>query len=131
MIHASDLFLNRIALAVYAIFLIATLIITWLRSWRSKAAATFSRLALSFLVTLLTISISTLVLGTVLFFFLVVLSSGLNPKLGLGSAFFLVVLGPALCGLVAVAISIYPASLVSRIFWPGQPTDEQAVPPVT
>jgi len=120
MIHTSDLFLNRLSLIVYAILLSAAILITWLRVRHSILAVTFNRLVLSLFVTLLALSLFTIAIGFVLFDFLVIAGSTLT-KGSLGVAGLLLILGPALCGVLALMISIYPASLVSRLFWPARP----------
>jgi len=127
MIQASDLLLNRLALIVYALLLSFTLIVTWLRVRRSARAVTFGWLLLSFFLTLLAITFFTGVIGSVLFGFLISFGSTLS-KGDLGIAGFLLILGPALCGLLSLLISIYPASLVCRLFWPPRTAAKNANP---
>jgi hypothetical protein len=128
MIGASDIFLNGIAWIVHATLLSATLLITWRRVRRSARAATFGWLVLSFFATLVALAISTGVIGLVLYCSVIMA----GPTLLRGSpeeAFLFVILGPALCGLLALAISIYPASLLSRLFWPVRSSEKDVVPP--
>jgi hypothetical protein len=128
MIPASWLFLNPIALAVYIFLLVSTALITYRRKKSNADAATTGRVALSFFFTLLTISVSTVLIGCLFFGILIRFFHLLSP--GLGSSFLAVMLGPALCCVISAILSLYLASRVSRLFWTAMQPTKKADPPL-
>jgi hypothetical protein len=84
--------------------------------------------ALSFFFTVLTISVSTVLIGCLFFGILIRFFHLLSP--GLGSSFLAVMLGPALCCVISAILSLYLASRVSRLFWTAMQPTKKADPPL-
>ncbi len=115
MVPSSEFFLNPIAWAAYALVLGGSLFVTWRRVRESPGHAPVGLVIFSFLLTLLALSLSTSVLGFALFTVLILSNHMFNASLG--EAFLVVILGPAICGLIAAALSLYLASRLSRFIW--------------
>jgi len=115
MVPSSEFFLNPIAWAAYALVLGGSLFVTWRRVRECLGHAPVGLVIFTFLLTLLVLSVSTVVLGFALFSALILSAHLFNPSFG--AAFLAVILGPALCGLVAAALSLYFASRLSRFIW--------------
>lgn len=107
---------NKISLAVYAILLGFSALITFLRARTSSRRPTIGRLIGSILFTLATMSMCTFSIGLSLFILLIRL--GPHALTGAGDPVLAVLFGPAVCAFFAIIPSLYAAWWLCRLFWP-------------
>ncbi len=110
----AETFLNPIALAVYALLVLSTALWTRRQARLSSAAHTPLRWALCFVATFSALGSAAIFLSIA--FFILILSLG-EGRFSFGGAFLFVILGPALCALLALTLAQCVGWLVSRACW--------------
>jgi hypothetical protein len=128
MVPSSEFFLNPIAWAAYAVVAGGALFVTYRRVRECPGRAPAGLVIFTFLLTLLVLSVSTTVLGFVFFTILILSAHLFIPSLE--RAFLAVILGPALCGLIAASLSLFLASRLSRFIWATNSPGKGASPPL-